>query len=163
MQRVVLIIVLLLAAGCGNFRRQWPAVVRGVEDFKSAEQEKVLQALKEINETGENPILGDDPLVGYPILIRKVAYNKAHPTRVGYAIVGPTSCTIELSEKLFAELKALLTTVVFHELGHCAGLGHTSDSHQVMSENATPFEDFTSNELGVFFDSLFQAIGFAGV
>lgn len=162
MHRLGLLVVMFLVIGCGNFRREWPAVIRSVDAFELDEQVKVMEAIEELNETAPQKLISEDPLVGYAIAIRRVPPNPDFPNRIGYAIVRPTSCTIELSERLFDDLAHMLKSVIYHEIGHCAGLGHVEESQEIMSANASAFDRFTQTHFNNFFDLIFSSIELLG-
>jgi len=99
----------------------------------------------------------EDP---YPIIIRRVPANPDQPNRAGYAIMKNDLCEIELSEFLFdKDYEETLQSVLWHEIGHCAGLAHVEESNELMSRTTSSFGRYSNSAIERFFDAIQRAAG----
>ncbi len=77
----------------------------------------------------------------------------------GRATLTSQQCTIELASFLMKpESKDLLHPVLWHEIGHCAGLPHVSEEGEMMSPLTLPISRYSSEHLTRFFAAFMAAI-----
>ena len=143
--------------GCGKNRRQMH--LRSVSESNGTEKAAVLVGVNTFNSLlGENVVATDR--AGYPVEIfvrSQESLNEISPSdslngiRHGYADASSDRCFISLSENLFAPGKSdILLSVIVHELGHCAGLGHNGTSGKIMSEYPAGFSTYSPETLAEF-------------
>jgi hypothetical protein len=66
----------------------------------------------------------------------------------GRAKVSGDQCSVELANFLLVEgREGLLTSVIWHELGHCRGLTHAQDENEVMSAKSIPLQNISEAAL----------------
>ncbi|MBI4404712.1 MAG: matrixin family metalloprotease [Deltaproteobacteria bacterium] len=95
----------------------------------------------------------------FPITFGILSESPQNPMRVGLATRDECGCTIQLSEKIFNPSKQLFKSVTFHELGHCAGLNHSSQTGDIMFPVAYPFHSYTAPAFDKFLDDLSMIAG----
>ncbi len=78
----------------------------------------------------------------------------------GRATLSPGKCQIELASFLFdsAQNADLLIAVLWHELGHCGGLGHVSEPGELMSPLTLPLKRYTSEQIQRFVNDFSASI-----
>lgn len=77
----------------------------------------------------------------------------------GRATLSTDQCRVELASFLFEEkYKDLLTSVLWHELGHCGGLLHLSSAGEIMSPMTLPLTNYNSAKQLRFFNDLVASI-----
>lgn len=158
-------IVVLVVSACGkkgpNFE-SWPASISGFENFNETQKQEVVQAITDMNTRSGKTLVSIEPNpAGYPITFAFVDAPESAQTRAGYAIQEEETCRIELSSFLFdGSRNEYIESVVFHEVGHCAGLGHTGGNGDIMSATTNRFVSYNEDKLTQFFSSFFTAITF---
>ena len=159
-----LTLLVLLTTACGKLPEhnlKWPARLAGLENFSSAEEERVLLAIEDLNARA-GKVLIDPEAEGSPITIRwaneipKLATGDSHVA--GRATIYSNRCTIDLSS-LITSSKERIVPVVWHELGHCAGLSHDASEGEVMYSSTEPLSTYDLSALRRFLSSLLQASG----
>ncbi|MEZ4750736.1 MAG: hypothetical protein R3B54_08960 [Bdellovibrionota bacterium] len=162
MRSVLFLIVSLLVIGCADVRlpyEDWPASVHEFISLSDSDMTLLSQMADTLNDDLGKPLvrIGGSVLTGYPITIEKVT-SLPNPTHVGFAKRYTDHCEIQLRADMFTK-DNLLQSVFWHELGHCGGLKHTGESHQVMSADASPFSSFSTTALNTFFAALTASTG----
>ncbi len=178
---------LFLVVACGNAPRlSWPAAVASIEisgDGKST----VTSDIEDLNAQIGSTILRLDGSSGSPIHIKSIsnfgvssnvltqgaqvhldyvsmiapgARGAAASTQIaGRATLDSSQCVIELGSFLFEEKsKDLLMPVLWHEIGHCAGLLHVTEANEVMSPITNRLDAYTADHFKRFFDALLASI-----
>lgn len=160
-----LVLVCVLFVGCGKNRPApgaWPATVVSQSNFSEEQWKDVTNAIEFLNEGANSNLVSlDTSAEGYPIHFKLVPISTENRKRAGYAIVSSDECTIELTETIFrSNNKDLIIPVVDHELGHCAGLDHTSGEGDIMSPTAVKLNEYSSEAIDRFFTSIRASVGF---
>lgn len=164
--RVLFVLAISLLAGCAEERvkPKWPAKIVSVANFSAEERTKLVSAVKALNEHFEQTMVyvDTDPpedLEVYPISLSRVSAADWKSSQAGYATVETRKCTVELAERLFKpESQKYIQSVVWHELGHCAGRQHDKDPGEVMYQNAVPFESYASAAVSRFCSEISEAL-----
>ena len=137
MRVVLLVLVTFFVAACGQYaeRSPWPAQIASMEGMTDTEKAEVRKAVESLNSLFGGQVLSFSPEseTNYTISMKKSEPPTDNAQRAGYATVGIANCSVDLSAVLFREgMKEYIRPVVFHELGHCAGLEHSPDENDVM-------------------------------
>ena len=146
--------VLLLCIGCGNNRQDqapWPAKIT-IKGFSEAERSAVLEQLTGFSTTmGSEVFYFDDRPGQFQITITKVDPTPETSSRAGLATYDERSCDVELSTTLCTEgFSRYLEPVLWHELGHCSGMGHDSKDTELMYRLASPEGSYGSDAIDRF-------------
>lgn len=157
--------VVFLVIGCGKngpSEKSWPARISGHENFTEKEWAQVTEAIDYLNRGAGQILVSDDSNQnGLPIFFRKVQAPKENRRRAGLAIISSEDCTIELSDMIFKGLTTeYVTPVVDHEIGHCAGLEHTSSEKDIMSATTLRLNEYPPSAITFFFSSFKSILGF---
>lgn len=157
------LIVTLFSLGCAReaaSRLPWPAQVVSIEGFSAAGTEQVLAAIKNMNQKMGKEAVSQSEGEGFKIQIRMVTPNEGTKTRAGFATVYSDLCEVEISSALFESGSPdYLEPVVWHELGHCAGLSHDPSPGEVMYKTTAPNGSYSSDSLMKFFDAVKASAG----
>lgn len=157
---IVSLLLLLVACGRQEGRAPWPAKVTSLEGLSDNELGLVRGAISSLNGQAGKTLVEEGHQDGYHIVIKKVDGTDWPKTRAGYATVAGSSCTIELSKQIFENKKAdLISSVVWHELGHCSGLGHDPQEGEMMSAITSPFISYSKEVLSRFLEEMSQSAG----
>lgn len=134
--------ILNIGAGTGS-----PIYIKKVESFENVAG---LIALGDLHlESGE---------LAY-IQARGVRGTLGTSRIAGRATLSGNECKIELAAFLMkVENKDLLHPVLWHEIGHCAGLPHVSEQGELMSPLTLPFSNYTEEQLERFFSAFMASI-----
>ena len=155
-------LVVLTALGCGKKGHSpWPAAVVSLEGFDESQHDTLTKTLEELNVRVARTVVAQTVSENaYPITIRMVDGWKEAPSRAGYATVSADGCVIELSGVVFTEARTdYVRPVVWHELGHCAGLTHTTSSGEVMSAASAPLPSYSTEALDRFYRAFLASAG----
>ncbi len=156
-----LLTVFVFASGCAKIRpeRPWPAKIIQLAGFDAAEEVTVISALTSFNETSGRTIVEiENSEAGYPITLEKKDPPTDKPFRAGLATYESSQCKIEISPRVFSQYPNYLKSVLWHEMGHCAGLEHSEDQEDIMFHTSSKFENYSDASLHRFFDALFSIV-----
>lgn len=151
--------LLFFLVGCGT--RQWPATITSMQGFSPTQMQQIQSAISDLNSTGKRPLITTEagPRT-YPISVSLVDPTQATENRAGCATVSGSQCVVQLSSLLFEDEYADdLESVVWHELGHCAGLVHVPQQGEVMFAYTIPFSTYSSDALSRFLTSITSSAG----
>lgn len=168
MRKLVWIAALFLFVGCGKKGHSyltWPATLGSLEGFSDSQKEHVLGAISELNGKIRRTIVSPTALQssgteeGSPIYI-KFADRIPERTNViaGRATVDGEKCVILISS-VVADNKELLEPVLWHELGHCAGLDHDPLEGEIMYKTTGPMKNYDEATQSRFFAKVLEASG----
>jgi len=171
------VVVGFLISGCGKFGHlDWPARVT-LEGFSESENARITAALQKANETAGREVvhLSSSSEEGSPITIRKVdelqpstnsqAAMAKKVATMAYQIAGratydASTCDIQIAKFVSEpEGTGLLTAVLWHELGHCAGLPHLTEENQLMSKNTLSIGSYSEDFIKRFFADFINSSG----
>ncbi len=167
MRKLVWIAALFLFIGCGKKGHylNWPATLGGIEGFSEKQKEQVLGAIGELNGKVRRTVLSPSALQssdgdeGSPIYI-KFADSIPERTNViaGRATVDGEKCVVLISS-VVADNNDLLLPVLWHELGHCAGLDHDPLEGEIMYKTTRPIKSYDEAAQSRFFAKVLEASG----
>jgi hypothetical protein len=83
--------------------------------------------------------------------------SKFGPGVLGIAQVGVSPCRIKLANRLFTFTQDWINSVVWHEVGHCMGMEHTSNANDIMYPYANPLSWYTQEIIQDFIRRLYEA------
>lgn len=146
-------VCLLLINSCGfsyDLTFTWPAKIKILPTTPAAETMHMILAIQDLNkflpETAVS-FLGDPRAIfPFQIVVRLASEDKNG--YAGLATVYNDSCIITVFPVAFKSNS--VKTVMWHEIGHCLGLGHKDGPRHIMSTNVGPFEMYTQEELKSF-------------
>lgn len=175
-------IAVVFLPGCALSRPQlnWPAQVISLGNLSTSARNIVTADIEELNDRLGMAILTIGSGEGSPISIKQVtsftssgssstvhqefayigmpgARGVGGTTIAGRATLDIDGCTIELASFLFGEPE-LLNAVLWHEIGHCAGLMHVTQQNELMSRITLEISDYSEEKLQRFFDSILSSI-----
>ncbi|MBI3293801.1 MAG: matrixin family metalloprotease [Deltaproteobacteria bacterium] len=156
--------VVFLFVGCAKMRTEpWPAAIVSISGFSSEEETSVRSALTDLNQSsGKIALLveGESAKSAFPISISKREPPPDAPNRAGLSTFDEIHCAIEISPKVFTvTYQSYLKSVIWHEVGHCGGLVHTTKLGALMYPTTEPFFDYSKGDLSDFLAALFSAAG----
>lgn len=160
-QLILLMFIIIFLNGCGDLGatyKEWPASIHNFVNLSQTDIDSLSTSISDLNSgVGEEILrIGGPILTGYPIVISKVSSFPGFPNRIGFAIQRADHCAIEIKASVFSDA-SLLRTTLWHELGHCAGLPHVSQSGEIMSPSIGG--SYSGAVLDRFFESLLISIG----
>lgn len=160
MRRLWVGAVLFLIAGCGN-NRQWPATIVSTQGFSPTQLQALQSAIGSLNSQSKRILItSSGGPKSFPISISLVGPDQATENRAGCATVDSNQCSVQLSTLLFeSDYAGDLESVVWHELGHCAGLVHVPQSGEIMYAYTNSFSSYSSGALSRFFASIIGSSG----
>jgi hypothetical protein len=167
-----ILFVVLLVSGCGEIgltHGPWPASIISIQNMTDAQKTAVIEAIHEMNTHANMQMIIDsesstngptDGVISYPITISLVPVSTSDPNRAGYATVQSDRCDVQLSAELFApDRQGFVKPVVWHELGHCAGLLHVATQGEIMYPTSASMEQYTADAIQRFFKNILQSAG----
>ena len=153
----------LLVTGCGGEipRSPWPAHIASMEGMSEEEQAEVRKAVDELNALAETTVVTFEPsAANYGIVVKKNDPSQDVENRAGFALVSPQNCNIDLSSVIFNSDKTeYIRPVIFHELGHCAGMNHSEDESDIMFKATVPNSSYTEEAISKFTKAFRAAAG----
>ncbi len=161
LKRILIVtVVIFINIGCAKFRLNWPISLKAVSGFNDNEKEKIYEWLEEINQYS-NSILIDfsESHDGSSLYISKKEDIPKFATRVaGRATLEYQKCTIEILS-LVSNDDDLFKTILWHELGHCAGLEHVPERGEIMYKEAIPFSNLSKEAVERFLNQFILSVG----
>lgn len=175
----------LITSGCGDYSQAtgaWPAAVISLTGFNAEDSLLLENQLAALNETADQTVVTFNSGAGATISIRFVEEIEgaaiASPSMVeihsggrgvtgqkvyqiaGRAIVSGAKCEIELAHFTRTSQKgALFRPVLWHEVGHCAGLNHVTEEGELMSPVTLTESNYNDEKIARFVKNLLTAIG----
>lgn len=169
-----LLLVFLLVISCAKNRQTtWPARVANLQGFSQSEATEVAASLQKLNDLAETIVIEPSGEMngGYPIYFELASPDYAETKRVGHARFSNSECTVTLAPDLFlpesetyvanqngsralTAANAMLNAVVFHEVGHCAGMKHSFKKEALMYPVTGPLYEYSQTDLRDFIAEL---------
>ena len=156
--RISVFTVILLLSSCATHNGLRPPLqLIDPSGFTAKQTDQILDLINELNkEIGRDIIINSRADASIFIKWRK-EFPKQNPDSkvitIGQATISKDQCTIELSEWVTTDPDWLHTTL-WHEIGHCFGLNHVSEEHQIMSSMATPFDEIERAAIDLYIAAL---------
>jgi len=143
-----------LMGGCTKDRE--PSQLDGLDRFSSENQTRILRAIDEFNENAGR-ILVSTKSNGYPIVIKMVSPERA--ISQGHAWTELNECRIEISSEVFLiNQPDYLDSILWHEIGHCLGLGHEDLENELMYQESRPLSAYSTGSIERFFKRLLSSV-----
>ncbi|NBU33836.1 hypothetical protein EBZ38_03325 [bacterium] len=141
------IILLFTLTACGNQNNKIMLSLNGLE------HEMVEFSLQELNnQSGKKlAILSTDKPY---IVITRISQHEIGNNILGRAWVGGSQCKVEIADTTFQYGLEWVTTVVWHEIGHCHYLEHGGTPKDIMYESARPIYFYGKEDKERFFGRL---------
>jgi hypothetical protein len=145
---LLLLAVSVIACGRSNYSVRLELPTEQYHDAKAAFEQLNYEAKFDIvkyNNSKPGIIIKrtDDANVKYPIL--------------GYAVVGGPTCEIYIPDRTFLEEYELLVTVLWHELGHCHNIMHSTNPKEIMFSSVREIFTYSNKYKDLFFRRLYEA------
>lgn len=176
MRYLLLIICVLVCVGCGSSTPgvSWPATAT-LSGFAEQELTDLQEALGELNvhsaRTLVSPVsdASNISIVKVEIIPKKfvngwetahfkTAGRSAFEYVAGRATLSSGSCKIEIAASVASD-PDLLYPVIWHELGHCAGMGHSENQDDIMFRMSSRIQTYDDTSLDRFFKAMIRAAG----
>jgi hypothetical protein len=128
-----------------------------VDGFSNEQRQAILQALQDLNTSAGRTIIRieEGRQENYPVSFHLAAPTPETENRAGEATVASDSCSIEISSRVFdPTYVSTLQAVVWHELGHCAGLLHVPDPGEIMYRITNGFSTYQAAALDRFYRAI---------
>lgn len=133
MKHTLLTLALLALASCAKTELH----IGDVKGFTAADEATVREVLMGVNGDLGKTLIGEDSNYGIPLTVvysNQMFLSVADmETVVGLAAPGKDGCTITLSRYMDLTDSDTVKELIYHELGHCVGLSHTTTTTDVMS------------------------------
>jgi len=146
-----LIVCLLLLTGCAK-KITWPASVN-FESLNNLEVEAITNSLKDLSTNSKKELFYfEDKSNSFKITVTKMANDNKH---LGMASVTEETCLVQLNEIVFEEsYSSYFVPVLYHEVGHCAGMMHDPTEGEIMYYIGSPIDFYTQDAFQRFFNQL---------
>ena len=155
MRHLVLTTLIVFLFACGKSKE--PAKIIGLENFSSAQQEQIKEAVGILNQKAGAPLFLFEG-GGYPVMLG-VSKDLSADNRLGHARNELSGCNIEFSQPMVDDKNPdLFRSVIWHELAHCLGLSHDSGSHEIMSVISYPISNYSTGEVDRFIQRILSSV-----
>lgn len=157
MQRLLLntlatILVFFCLPACGKTKKGIHIKMEPVRSYLTT------QAVNTLQNAAQNPAL-DYSLKDPYIVIEAVSNDELSsfgPGVLAIASVGGFPCRISVAERTYTFSQDWLNAVIWHEIGHCFDMDHSTDDNDIMYKYAKPLSLFSQNSLNKFIGRLYE-------
>ena len=166
MRNVFLLFFCILLVACGK-ERHWPAEISSCSGCSTEEKGSVSSFVTDLNaKSGSNLISMSESenKTQFAITVRFVEgaeiqeSGDSKNTRAGLATVYIDHCDVQLSKDLHkAENAQYFKAVLWHEMGHCAGLEHDNSEEEIMFAVTKKFPAYTEDAITRFINKFKQS------
>jgi len=152
--RLIFILAVFNLVSCGKNCISWPAKIEGFENFTENDKSNIISLINDLNSRNSKPFLSfTEDIVNHQKITFKMVDHSESDSKNGLNIAGQAyvqqeTCVIELFPTAFEN--QILESVVWHELGHCAGLEHSPNPDDVMYYMVTPFSLYKETAIDKF-------------
>lgn len=147
---LLVFLIAWLLASCATLPKGMPIISQA--SLSEQEFNIVLQAVIELNAKAGQVLVAVTG-EGYHVDFEKQEFE-------GYTAATATMeqdrCVIRLKPELFTSLKRIIGTVVWHELGHCKGLGHVQKDGEIMSPQVSALKSYPDAAINRFIERMRQ-------
>jgi len=150
------LLVIFLACACGKTNKDhapWPATI-SFSALKDSERMALTDTLKGFSKSlGTDVFFFDERPSHFQIVISLLSAEDKNSSKAGLATYDGTFCKVELNESVFSEsYRSYLEPVLWHELGHCAGMDHDPKLGELMYYLASPKNFYTVDAISRFME-----------
>lgn len=150
------LLMVFLACACGKTNKDhapWPATI-SFAALKESEQVAVTDTLKGFSKSlGTDVFFFDNTPSHFQIVISLLSTEDKNSSKAGLATYNGTFCKVELNESVFsASYSSYLEPVLWHELGHCAGMDHDPKLGELMYYLASPKSFYSVDAISRFME-----------
>lgn len=160
MKRTLFLLIVVLLSACAKKgpEQHWPAKITAFEGLSAEQQTLLRQYVEDLNtRAGRNLVNLEGE--GFPIHVSVVTAPSNQPQRAGYSILSEEECEIQLSSFMLGASRAdYLESVFLHEIGHCAGMGHTSELGSVMYPTTARWSTYSQQQISDFVTSFMDSV-----
>lgn len=139
-------------------RAYWPATVWKWDGYSEGEVQEVTAAFEDLNSLDTWVSLAPLEQKSYPIFL-EILTDPPKEATLGTATRNFSNCVIAIRKDVFANarLNVYLPVIIWHEVGHCAGLEHEEKGGYVMSKQVFPLYRFPQKRVDYFLEKLRKA------
>lgn len=166
MRNLLLLIFCILLVACGK-ERHWPAEISSCSGCSQEEIGSVSSYVSDLNsKSGSNLVSmsNKESKTQFSITVRFVEgveiqeSGDSKNTRAGLATVYVDHCDVQLSKDLHKqENSQYFKAVLWHEMGHCAGLEHDNNEEEIMFAVTKKFPAYTDDAITRFINKFKQS------
>ncbi|MFM8315565.1 MAG: hypothetical protein ACKOA8_14880 [Deltaproteobacteria bacterium] len=149
--------LLVLVTGCGQKgapSAPWPASVK-FDKLSETQKQSVSEMLMDFSkDIGTETFYFDNRSAQFQLTITLLGDQDQKSSKAGLATYNGSYCLLELSPLVFEEsYQSYLQPVLWHELGHCAGMEHDKSVEEIMYYLARPKGFYSDSAISHFFNS----------
>jgi len=133
--------------------------------FDANGESDLLASVDSLNDSAQTTVVHrEGGHEGYRIVLvqsESAIYDEVTKSeKVAFATQKSDHCEILIHKSLFSESrKKYLKSVLWHEIGHCAGKAHSENIADIMYYRARPLELYSESSLKSFFEVVLEATG----
>lgn len=152
--RLIILISTALLISCAKNEKGYR--LTGLEGMDPATQDLVKNATHALNDQLGQELIQSDTEDGYPISVQLVEHIDGNNV-LGSALIQEDECQISIRKDL-ALKEELLTSVLWHEIGHCLGLEHTGEAQDLMYYQSMPLDFYEDEDIEIFANRLLGSV-----
>ncbi len=159
MRNLLLLIFCMLLVACGK-ERHWPAEISSCDNCSTEELGEISSSVSDLNAKSGLSLISLSESSNKSQFSIKVSFVDAAEiqeggdsknTRAGLATVYVDHCDVQLSKDLHkAENSQYFKAVLWHEMGHCAGLNHDNNEEEIMFAVTKKFQAYSEDAIARF-------------
>ena len=152
-----LIVCLLLLSGCAK-EVTWPASIK-FQSLNNLEVEAITNSLKDLSQsTNRELFYFEERPNSFKITITKMDYQ-SNSKYLGRATITEGTCLVELNEVVLEDsYSSFFVPVLYHELGHCTGMGHNPNEGEIMYYVGSSIDFYSQDAFNRFFNEFVQFV-----
>jgi hypothetical protein len=149
---LIAIAAIICTTSCGTTKK---GVYVSMDPLNALATEMALVKLN--NDAKHDDLITFNSTGNHYIIIVKVDDTAAPYPILGRAWVGGPVCKIEIPERTFTYSNEVFIAVIWHEIGHCYGMGHVGIMDDIMYYASYPISYYSQEAKTRFFGRLYEA------